>query len=410
MPINLPFKSHKEDIINIESLEIATSQSTQSQQKRNHVSDDEFDQNNAVDFRVSDLSQPKPEIISLDDTLEDSDFSFTVHEPVTKKPKTTESDFLSYQEKMKQINKTYGAALLKEVNKVSKKKEELLAEMIMSIPKFVHDRFHQEGLLQEDDFPHTKVEVNHNDRPVINWRRKVKAKYDASNDLFLPCSPQEIHESCRVLYYQAEEFFSKLTLVDLDNETEVQKSIPFQANTILMIEGYSQQLTKINNLENKIYKQRVLQKDQTTKELKYTTKDLEHLINKLQFKYLINVYPVKNLTDARDWLISFTYTMAFGMYDKFERNPEFSNLIGSKSGTDYKTTFLETIHKFKLMPYARCERLFLYYDNLEKISTRYKTNNTLGKDKDGKTLVPESTELGMHNLFNSTDPNEIIYS
>lgn len=395
-------------------------------------SDDGFDEE--IEFRVSDLSKKKPdvEVISLDDTIEESsDFSFTVHEPLKKKLKplpsniastsdirsasnTESSDVktmgLSRQDLMKEISKKHDPAQLKEANKVTKKREELMKEMVICLPSTLHDRLSEAELLQEQELEmEARVDVQTH-YPIIQWKRKVTAKYDSVHDIFLPCSPQEIFESCKVIYYQAEEFFQIITSIDLDNESQVTREIPFDGNTIVMIEGCSQYLTKIQNLENKVFKQKVLDNKQKPVEINFTVKDLEYLINKLQYTYSINVYPVKNLIDTRDWLTSFTYTLAFGMYDKLERNPELANLIHIKSGTDYKSTFIETIHKFKLMPYTRCERLFLYYDSLQKISDRYKTNNTLGKDKDGKTLVSESTETGMRNFFNSCDPNEIIYN
>ncbi|EGV64179.1 hypothetical protein CANTEDRAFT_105476 [Yamadazyma tenuis ATCC 10573] len=300
----------------------------------------------------------------------------------TTKPTTSANDLSKY------TNKQLTAA-----NKVTRSREELMSEMIVSLPQWLLNQ------ATEDQFEGAQLRVHDLDSEV-KWKRKVNTVYDKTRDIFIPCDAHEIEERFTLLYFEAEQFVKKLI-------SQGFQDLPPQA--IVMVEKYHQYLTKIDNLENRIYKNKVLGKEnRSTEKVEITVKEIEAMANKLEYNKYINIFPVKSSQEALDWIVSFTYTISDARYNRLQRSAE-SNLIAGTAGHDYKSTYIETIRKFKLMPTMKCERLFVYYDNLYKIYQKFVMSNSLGNDDDDRRLVPETTEKGMRTLFTSDDPEQVIY-
>lgn len=283
----------------------------------------------------------------------------------------------------------YSSKELAEANRVKRSRSELMAEMIIYLP----EKFHQH--LNETTFEETEVrKTTGND---IYWKRKVNSVYNKSNDVFLPCPKHEIEDTTNVKYYEAEKFINKLTKGDI--------KVP--ERTIIMVEQYNQYLSKLSVMENRVYKDKVLGTGKFDKDVEITAKQVESLVNKLEYQDNVNVFPILNVENAIMWLVSFTYTLAFSRYDRSERNIEYSNLQSIK-GNDSKSVFIEMMKKFKFMPQAKCERFYNYYNSLYKIYQQLVIGE-LGKDEDDRRLVPEATEKAMKIVLTSEDPNQVIY-
>lgn len=323
-------------------------------------------------------------------------------------------------------NDTYSKKELKEANKVTRKKEELLSEMIMQIPSTLYEACFQKEHLKEI-FIYPEIENTSTALPMISWMRKVKARYNSERDVFIPCSPTKRKEKNLVMYYKAKDFVNIVidgTLQLMVNLCQTNYGEGQELPVIIIVEGYDQFLNKIRNMEETKYKKAVLAKlnpsdplndsgnkraKKPTEEISLTPKEIDQLVNEAQLTTGVNIFPVKNNQDAINWLHSFTYTIAYALYDKFERNISLANLGTVRSGTDTKSTFLGTVKQFRLMSTPKVEKLYGYYPSIFALYSRFSTNNSLGKDNFDKNIIPPSTEKSMKKLFTSEDPNDIIH-
>jgi len=321
----------------------------------------------------------------------------------------------------------YSKKELNEANKVTRKKEELLSEMVIQIPSFLYDTDFEDEYMKQI-FVEAQVEKTNCKLPIISWKRKVKAMYDAERDIFIPCKPTEINEKNVVIYFKAKDFVNSLIeraiplLVYACREEVKHHNQSSVSHIIIIVEGYVQFLSKIRNMEDKRYKKAVLDKlnpndDKTgNKKLKkqeesisLAAKEIDQLVNETQISLNVNIFPVKNNKDAISWLQSFTYTIAFALYDKFERNISLANLGTVKSGTDTKSTYFQTVKQFRLMTEPKVEKLYGFYNSVFALYSRFQTNESLGTDNFGKNIVPPSTESAMKKLFTSDDPNDVVH-
>ncbi|CUM64309.1 uncharacterized protein PRCAT00001909001 [Priceomyces carsonii] len=321
---------------------------------------------------------------------------------------------------------TFSLKVLRTLNKVSRKKEDLLSEMIIEVPSFVEkDYFKLEYLRQV--FAGTEISLIDSSLPLISWRRKLRSEYDSNADLFVPCEPKKVKERVLVLYFKAQEFTNYLRTGEInkllddckaDFKLSYLHSVP---HIIFMVEGYDNFLNKLKAHENLKYKSAVLgsmncdtqvkkrRKQNTEDVIDQLAKEIEYMANEAEVQLGVNIFPVKNSSEAVEWLHSFTYTISNALYDKFNRNESLANLGTVRSGSDLKSTFLQTMKQFNLMTEPRAEKLFGYFGSLSSVYSKYRFSSTLGTDAQGKNIVPPSTDLAMRKLFTSHDPNEIIY-
>lgn len=322
---------------------------------------------------------------------------------------------------------------LEEVNKVNRKKEDLMSEMIIEISTNVFDECFDESYMNEI-LCHTKVEKIVSRFPIISWKRITRATYDKSKDIFIPCPLSQVREKKIVLYYSAEEFVSILMCHELGNILKSVKKESFldispQVQVVFMIEGYDQYLNKIKSIEEKNYQKTIMERlsqqspptsresdrnslDATNNTSQITgiaSKDVDSLINDAQITYCVNIFTVRNSREATRWLQSFTYAISFSLYDKFERNSALANLGGVKSGSDRKSTFFQTMRQFKMMTEQKVEKLYNHYPSLYKIYSRYRRNDSLGKDSLEKNIVPPSIDSAMKKVFSTDDPFEMVF-
>ncbi|CCE82617.1 Piso0_002349 [Millerozyma farinosa CBS 7064] len=322
---------------------------------------------------------------------------------------------------------------LEEVNKVNRKKEDLMSEMIIEISTNVFDECFDESYMKEI-LCHTEIEKIVSRLPIISWKRITRATYDKNKDIFIPCPLSQVREKKIVLYYGAEEFVSILMCHELGDiiksvKKETFSDISPQVQLVFMIEGYDQYVNKIKCIEEKNYQKTIMERlsqqsqptsresdrnsmDPTNNTSQITgvgSKDVDSMINDAQITYCVNIFTVRNSREATRWLQSFTYAISFSLYDKFERNASLANLGGVKSGSDRKTTFFQTMRQFKMMTEQKVEKLYNHYPSLYKIYSRYRRNDSLGKDSLEKNIVPPSIDSAMKKVFSTDDPFEMVF-
>ena len=313
---------------------------------------------------------------------------------------------------------------LREANKVTKKKDELLSEMTINFPKHVIDEnFTFDTIKQVFEF--SNVETYECSLPIIFWKRRIKAEYDSSHDVFIPCEPKTVVEKTIALYYKAQEFFAKLKDGSIDDEITqsiavAKKQQDLDYSVIVIIEGYDQYINKLKNNENKRFRDGILLQLKGTEKSKrnkpndslvdLSQKQIEDLINKTQIEVGVNIFPIRSNQEVIEWLHSFTYTISFALYDKWERNQSLANLGRVKSGTDSKSTFINSFCQFRLMTEPKAERLYGFHSTMYSIYNKLKQDGSLGSDEYNRGLVPPSTGVAIRRAFLSDNPDEVVNS
>lgn len=323
-------------------------------------------------------------------------------------------------------SKSQANKVLKEANKVTRKKEEILSEMILQISLPLHDSMFDDEYLQAH-FKESNVRKTYSRLPLISWRRKVKADYDLEKDIFIPCEQKEIKERILVLYYTAGDLIAKIhdkTVTEeirLALESERLHDGSLSYHMIIVVEGYDLYVAKIKQQESKKYQAEVLsqvqpcmtasqsnkRKAQEPLKLPVKADDIEGLMTSCMIANNVTIFPVKNNKDGIEWLLSFTYTIGSAYYDKYNRNIELSNLGRVKSGTDKRSTFLESIKQFKYMTTPKAEQLHGFYPSIVSIYDKYSSSDSLGTFG-GKNVLPPLVDGAMKKLLTSDDPNAMI--
>lgn len=306
----------------------------------------------------------------------------------------------------------------RDANKVTRKKEEILEEMIIEIALNLKDAIETDYFKEIFIIP--KVRNTYFELPMVSWKRRIKAVYDRERDVFVPCGPTEVSERIIVLYYQAGELIDKIKDGTLE---ETIKRVRSRANLedpsleyhlVIMVLGYREYLRKLLSAEHRRYKEQMLEKMQEKSakkrddlEVAISAIEAQKLVMETEVKMGTNMFFPKSKEEAVDWLHSFTYTIGASLYDKYERNPQFANFGSVRLGTDQKSTFIEMTKRFSLMTHQKAEKLYEYYTSVGALCKRLSTHDDLGK-VNGKGIVPPSVNSAMRKLFRATDPDEVI--
>lgn len=314
----------------------------------------------------------------------------------------------------------YTPKQLREANKATRKKEELIAEMTVYFPTHIYGTHFKDEDVRAIMGGMT-VKKFECELPVIFWTRGVSARYEKSSDTFIPCPSTTILEKTIALFYQAHQLVQKLydktIAIDIKNSIEFMKRKKnLKYNVIIIIEGYDKYLRKLKNKENNKFRDEVLKRlnEQTTKRkidnslISLSKKEVEELINKSQIHEEVNFFPVKSNYEVIEWLLSFTYTISSALYDKWERNRSLGNLAKVKTGVDTKSTYINSITNFKAMTAPKAERLYGFYSSFYSLYQVYKDRGSLGKDEHGRNIVPPLVDQALARTFLSDDPEEIV--
>ncbi|KAL6454037.1 EME1 Crossover junction endonuclease EME1 [Candida maltosa Xu316] len=338
-------------------------------------------------------------------------------QPVKKAKRSKTTDVVTHLPRIGDFH--YTQKDLKEANKVTRKKEEIYAEMELHITKDVFSLFQE----LSSDFQSRILPANYGP-PIIFWKRNVTAIYDKERDIFIPCHPTKILEKTFVLYYLAADFVTKLDNGDLKADVlaasqEALSITPNEYHIIIMVEGYDQLLWKIKSFEQRKFKNQVLQglnsqeqsrRRNTDAEMaKYpSSNQIEFLVNRTQIDLKVNIFTIRGRPESVMWLNSFTYIIGQSLYNKFERNESLANLGTVRSGVDTKATFLQSMKHFKLMTQPKVDILYVSHKSIYSIYSTLKSKGTLGKDTLKRNIVPPTVDQSMLKFFTSDDPDSVI--
>ncbi|EMG45725.1 hypothetical protein G210_4067 [Candida maltosa Xu316] len=228
-------------------------------------------------------------------------------QPVKKAKRSKTTDVVTHLPRIGDFH--YTQKDLKEANKVTRKKEEIYAEMELHITKDVFSLFQE----LSSDFQSRILPANYGP-PIIFWKRNVTAIYDKERDIFIPCHPTKILEKTFVLYYLAADFVTKLDNGDLKADVlaasqEALSITPNEYHIIIMVEGYDQLLWKIKSFEQRKFKNQVLQglnsqeqsrRRNTDAEMaKYpSSNQIEFLVNRTQIDLKVNIFTIRGRPES----------------------------------------------------------------------------------------------------------------
>lgn len=315
------------------------------------------------------------------------------------------------------INDRSGKAW-KEANKMTRRKQEILSEMVVEISLCLQNK------IQTDYFKNIfllpKVRNSYLELPLISWKRRVTAKYNKEEDVFVPCELTEISERVLLLLYEPSDLVEKLQkgLISVDIERAKKRANaedPLKEYFVfLMVPCFSEYLRKLQTLENRQYRARALQQLNQTQLSRKKNEDVPissaealRLLIDSEVRMGINIFTTKTVEESIDWLHSFTYTIGSSIYDKFERNPEFANIGTVRLGSTPKGTYLEMIKKFNLMTEPKAENLYQYYASPLSLYKRFVEHGDLGS-VNGRNIIPPSVSKMMKKVLTCQDPNAVI--
>lgn len=315
-------------------------------------------------------------------------------------------------------SKDNGEKLWRDSNRVTRKKEEILGEMIVEISACLESELKVAHF--DELFSNTTVRFSYTDLPLVSWKRQITANYNADEDVFVPCEPTEKYERVVVLYFGAQSFVDRM--VDSSLGELVSRALRrartldplLKYHVILLVNGFNEVVRKLKAAEDRRYRERLLdemndlnRRKGDHEEPQLTAAEVQNLLRTYEAKIGVTIFLTKSKQETIDWLHSFTYTIGNSLYDKFERNPKFANVGHVRLGSDHKSTFIEMIKKFNLMTAQTAAKLYEFYSSPAGLYERYQLHDSVGT-VGGKNIVPPSVNSAMRNFFRATNPDDVV--
>ncbi|KAM9909496.1 hypothetical protein OXX69_005369 [Metschnikowia pulcherrima] len=347
----------------------------------------------------------------LDEMSDSIEYSSPMKSPPSTKPKKKAKTKAS--ETDARSNKAW-----KDANKVVRRKQDIMSEMVMEIA-FCLDKKLRTGFFT-NIFLLPSVRNSYLEIPLISWKRRVSARYNKEEDFFVPCDLTEQTEKVLILFYEPDELIEKLkngvveTHIDHAKRRARSEDPSKEYFVLIMVPNFSTYLRKLETNENRQYRAKTLQRlnrtpssSRPSNEITMTVAQASKLLVESEVRLGVNIFTTKTVEESIEWLHSFTYTIGSSIYDKYERNPDFSAIGTIKSGANPKGTFLEMVKKFNLMTEPKAENLYQYYASPLSLYKRLVETGELGAVK-GRNVVPPSVNKMMKSVFTSKNPNAVI--
>ncbi|CAN3368384.1 hypothetical protein DICA3_F17150 [Diutina catenulata] len=294
-------------------------------------------------------------------------------------------------------------AQMRTANRVSRSKDELVGEMALYMPHAVYDRFNKLDLASV--YAHAKLETYASDLPLLYWQRSSSCVWDEEQQLFLPTFPYQAVDDTAVLFYEAPEFVDGLDRVARDIGEAKQR----HSKIIVMVQELDKHFKKIQNAQDRAFREQVRRRMEgdevaTPPDSADSVKQINRRITAFQLKHQVNLYPVRTNTEACEWLFTLGHTLAANYYT---RTAGISDR--PRSGRDRKTVFLSAVTQFKMMTDKRAQTLYSCFPSFAQLSQVLTRHGAVGKDVDGKNIVPPTVEQALLKAFTSDDPNASVY-
>lgn len=343
----------------------------------------------------------------MSDPIDSSPRTSQVHAPP--KPKST-------QEESKESKFTKKEWV--EANRATRKTEDIYREMIIEVADSLAEKIETDYF--RECFKDANYRRNSSKVHLISWKRKVKALYYKEKDIFEPCEPREIFEKVKILFYEAEELVDKIQKGTLQADCDIarqeakEQDSSLDSYIMIMVVGTKEYLRKLQGIEDRAYRDQMLikmneplSKKRKHEEVVIKASEAQRCIHEAGISLELNIFSVRTMQEAVDWLYSFTYTIGNALYDKFQRNPSLANIGTVRLGSDRKSTYLEMVKKFNLMTQTRAEKLYEFYSTPVALYKRFLRAETLGT-VNGKNIVPPTANAAMKRVFTATDPSQVI--
>lgn len=341
------------------------------------------------------------------------------------------------KEKQRQLKEKQDRQLYQDANRSNRKKDDLMAEMIIRIPHQVIKDF--EGNDHKVELAPIEIQEVSNSENVVSWSRKIRAKYDANTDTFQPCDLQILDENICAFIYTASDFLQIMEMETLTTKfTEFKRNNKQYGNFIIIINGYEQALQKLKNQENRNYTAKVRSQMNSTTNLadddgfepgmagtggpkkktrakpksrasaisSLTHDEIEAEIAQLQV-HGFKIFPTKTTHETLLWLRSFSYTISSARYDKLERNPDLANIGTIKSGVNTHDTYLKMLLQFKFMTEVKAKKII---DVLPTMLDLYNAVNCnrIPLGLDGRPLMNSNIHSSVRTLLSTMNDGELL--
>lgn len=303
-------------------------------------------------------------------------------------------------------------------NKLRRTRDEIFSEMIVEVALCLENIFSCEQF--KESFSKSNVRRSYLEIPLISWKRRVTASYNAEKDVFVPCEMKEISERVLALYYEPQDLILRIQNGSLEIHIKAaQRRAKLQDplinyHLVILLPCFKEYLRKLQAAEDKSYRDQMLQKMNMTTGRRsanevnsISASEAQRLIMETEVSMGVNIFLTRSFEETIDWLTSFTYTIGNSLYDKHERNPEFANFGETRLGSDRKTTFVEMMKKFNLMSKMKAEKLYEFYTSPASLYKRFSEKDNLGT-VNGKSIVPPTVNSAMRRFFTATDPGQVI--
>ncbi|AGO12931.1 AaceriADL318Cp [[Ashbya] aceris (nom. inval.)] len=307
-----------------------------------------------------------------------------------------------------------------EVNKVTREKQSLLAEIVLSINEHVHQYLLEQKAPIEEVLGPTTIIHNYESIPVIRFKRKCTSIYDLTNDIYYPCEPTMCNEPICVLFYNAIDFFTKYKNKRLRLYSEVEDLKRAGNKVIVILNEYSRLEKSLAQLENKCMRSRVEQqltgdtspRRKTVREMQLAalgmnSKDLSRKINEMIIRCDIDIFPVNSAASFANWVSNLVWVVAKIRYDPMMKNADWSH-INVKIGKTATEVLSKTLQQINGVTEIRAGRVTSAYPSFQQLFTDFE-KGYLVAGKDGNPLMTKVAEKAMNALFMSEDPEEKIY-
>lgn len=267
----------------------------------------------------------------------------------------------------------------------------------------------------------------------ITWTRKCEKIYNKKLRCFLPIkTPIYLLEEKLGIYYQAEKFFQDyksgafLTLIQC-----LKENYPFK-QFILFLKDYQQFLTKIKRKESREYADQVRstmgasegsrRRTASADNIGLSSAEVENVLIDIQMNHGVYNFVVNVTAELFSWMKSITYTIANCQYKNANHHYDeddcgtnnYSSInernIGKvKSGNDAFESYQLSLEQIKYVTKSSAERISNKYSSMIMLYDASNKKSSLGRDSEGNALVNSRIDSTILKLFQSENPDELIY-
>ncbi|KAI9054568.1 hypothetical protein LZ554_001721 [Drepanopeziza brunnea f. sp. 'monogermtubi'] len=285
--------------------------------------------------------------------------------------KTAEKEAKAIEKERKRHEKELAAELAK-VNLLKTDKKVSTPEMIVDLPSSLNPMLREQTsmMLRALGVERTTCE---SEVPLIKWRRKVEAEYDADADHYVPVAKYIRDESHAMCVLTAQALVNLITGTesgDLDAHVLKLQTRLGSCKIIYLVEGYNTWMKKNKNKLIRQYDSAVRSHDslpdgpqnasqksrRKKKEPDYVAEDqIEDAMLRLQIVYEVLIHHTNSMVETAEWIVNFTQHISSIPYktQKFTLDTAFCVDTGQvKTGIDAADTYQKMLEQIQLVTSA----------------------------------------------------------